>query len=153
MKRNPNYDIWKQNIQKMNEQELQDALLNSGGYHPEYIELLKERLITEFHHSNLDLDETQKVAEAKYKTEKIIAETDRPLSMTGKALVIVGLIFLQWFAVFYVLIKRNWKVRNSLGEKRYLYDEAARKWLLNCIFSFLFVWGILYFAVMLLNMT
>ena len=148
---NVNYNYWVEAINKMDENDLLGIIQNSGGYNPSYIQLVKDRLIKDFHHSQAGLDDELLKAEVKYRNEKIVAETDRSLSTMEKAMVIVGLLFLQCFAVVYILIMRIRKKKNSLGEKHYLYNETARRWLLNCIFSFILIWGVFYVVVLILN--
>lgn len=151
MEKNVNYDIWLESIQKMDEPELLERINNSGGYNNEYIGLIKDRLIKDFGHSQEELDELLHEADAKYQTEKILEETDRPLSMVEKTMVILGLLVFQLFAFFYVLFMWKRKKCNSLGEKRYLYNEASRKWLLSCLFSYVFIWGALYVITIISN--
>ena len=137
MGRNVNYDYWVESINKMSEDELASILQNSGGYNPEYIQLLKERLTKDFHYTQQALDDALVKAEVNYRNEKVAAETDRPLGLLGKFTVIVSLIFLNGFAIIAIVILRNWKTKNSLGQRRYLYNEDSRKWLQNSVYVFL----------------
>lgn len=137
MGRNVNYDYWVESINKMSEDELVSILQNSGGYNPEYIQLLKERLTKDFHYTQQALDDALVKAEVNYHNEKVAAETERPLGLLGKFTVIVSLIFLNGFAIIAILILRNWKTKNSLGQRRYLYNEDSRKWLQNSVYVFL----------------
>ena len=137
MGRNVNYDYWVESINKMSEDELVSILQNSGGYNPEYIQLLRERLTKDFHYTQQALDDALVKAEVNYHNEKVAAETERPLGLLGKFTVIVSLIFLNGFAIIAILILRNWKTKNSLGQRRYLYNEDSRKWLQNSVYVFL----------------
>jgi len=137
MGRNVNYDYWVESINKMSEDELVSILQNSGGYNPEYIQLLKDRLAKDFHYTQQALDDALVKAEVNYHNEKVAAETDRPLGLLGKFTVIVSLIFLNGFAIIAIVILRNWKTKNSLGQRRYLYNEDSRKWLQNSVYVFL----------------
>ncbi len=143
MGRNVNYDYWVESINKMSEDELASILQNSGGYNPEYIQLLKERLTKDFHYTQQALDDALVKAEVNYHNEKVAAETERPLGLLGKFTVIVSLIFLNGFAIIAILILRNWKTKNSLGQRRYLYNEVSRKWLQNSVYVFLAIWLVL----------
>lgn len=137
MGRNVNYDYWVESISKMSEDELVSILQNSGGYNPEYIQLLKDRLTKDFHYTQQALDDALVKAEVNYHNEKVAAETERPLGLLCKFTVIVSLIFLNGFAIIAILILRNWKTKNSLGQRRYLYNEDSRKWLQNSVYVFL----------------
>ena len=137
MGRNVNYDYWVESISKMSEDELVSILQNSGGYNPEYIQLLKDRLTKDFHYTQQALDDALVKAEVNYHNEKVAAETERPLGLLGKFTVIVSLIFLNGFAIIAIVILRNWKTKNSLGQRRYLYNEDSRKWLQNSVYVFL----------------
>ena len=143
MGRNVNYDYWVESINKMSEDELVSILQNSGGYNPEYIQLLRERLTKDFHYTQQALDDALVKAEVNYHNEKVAAETERPLGLLGKFTVIVSLIFLNGFAIIAILILRNWKTKNSLGQRRYLYNEDSRKWLQNSVYVFLAIWLVL----------
>ena len=143
MGRNVNYDYWVESINKMSEDELVSILQNSGGYNPEYIQLLKERLTKDFHYTQQALDDALVKAEVNYHNEKVAAETDRPLGLLGKFTVIVSLIFLNGFAIIAIVILRNWKTKNSLGQRRYLYNEDSRKWLQISVYVFLAIWLVL----------
>lgn len=143
MGRNVNYDYWVESINKMSEDELVSILQNSGGYNPEYIQLLKDRLTKDFHYTQQALDDALVKAEVNYHNEKVAAETERPLRLLGKFTVIVSLIFLNGFAIIAILILRNWKTKNSLGQRRYLYNEVSRKWLQNSVYVFLAIWLVL----------
>jgi hypothetical protein len=143
MGRNVNYDYWVESINKMSEDELVSILQNSGGYNPEYIQLLKDRLAKDFHYTQQVLDDALVKAEVNYHNEKVAAETDRLLGLLGKFTVIVSLIFLNGFAIIAIVILRNWKTKNSLGQRRYLYNEVSRKWLQNSVYVFLAIWLVL----------
>ena len=65
MKKNVNYDIWLESIQKMDEPELLERINNSGGYNNEYIGLIKDRLIKDFGHSQEELDELKNLSDGK----------------------------------------------------------------------------------------
>ena len=143
MGRNVNYDYWVESINKMSEDELVSILQNSGGYNPEYIQLLKDRLAKDFHYTQQALDDALVKAEVNYHNEKVAAETDRPLGLLGKFTVIVSLIFLNGFAIIAIVILRNWKTKNSLGQRRYLYNEDSRKWLQISVYVFLAIWLVL----------
>ena len=143
MGRNVNYDYWVESINKMSEDELASILQNSGGYNPEYIQLLKERLTKDFHYTQQALDDALVKAEVNYHNEKVAAETERPLGLLGKFTVIVSLIFLNGFAIIAIVILRNWKTKNSLGQRRYLYNEDSRKWLQISVYVFLAIWLVL----------
>ena len=143
MGRNVNYDYWVESISKMSEDELVSILQNSGGYNPEYIQRLKERLTKDFHYTQQALDDALVKAEVNYHNEKVAAETDRPLGLLGKFTVIVSLIFLNGFAIIAIVILRNWKTKNSLGQRRYLYNEDSRKWLQISVYVFLAIWLVL----------
>ena len=143
MGRNVNYDYWVESISKMSEDELVSILQNSGGYNPEYIQLLKDRLTKDFHYTQQALDDALVKAEVNYHNEKVAAETERPLGLLSKFTVIVSLIFLNGFAIIAILILRNWKTKNSLGQRRYLYNEDSRKWLQNSVYVFLAIWLVL----------
>ena len=143
MGRNVNYDYWVESINKMSEDELVSILQNSGGYNPEYIQLLRERLTKDFHYTQQALDDALVKAEVNYHNEKVAAETERPLGLLGKFTVIVSLIFLNGFAIIAIVILRNWKTKNSLGQRRYLYNEDSRKWLQNSVYVFLAIWLVL----------
>lgn len=143
MGRNVNYDYWVESINKMSEDELVSILQNSGGYNPEYIQLLEERLTKDFHYTQQALDDALVKAEVNYHNEKVAAETDRPLGLLGKFTVIASLIFLNGFAIIAIVILRNWKTKNSLGQRRYLYNEDSRKWLQISVYVFLAIWLVL----------
>ena len=113
MGKNANYDFWIKSIQQMSEQDLMNAIHSSGGYHQEYIQIVRNRLVNEFHHSQQEIDDELLEAEVKYRSEKIAAETDKQLSMTEKILVMLGFHYLPIIALVFVLYERNRKVENS----------------------------------------
>ncbi len=151
MEKSPYYENWVKKTLMMSEEELLADFQNAPEYHQDYIQLVRDRLTGEFHYSSRELDKLLQEADEKHQIENVLAETDRPLSLIGKTLLIAGLIFLQWFAACFILIIRVRKKKNSLGEKRYIYDDPSRKWLLNSVFSFVFIWGLLYVMFSFLN--
>ncbi len=151
MNKSPYYENWVKKARMMSEEELLADFQNASEYHQDYIQLVRDRLIREFHYSSTELDKLLQESVERHQIEKVLSETDRPLSLMGKTMVIAGLIFLQWFAACFILIIRMRKRKNSLGEKRYLYDEPSRKWLLNSVFSFVFIWGLVYVMFSFLN--
>lgn len=151
MNKSPYYENWVKKTLMMSEEELLADFQNASEYHQDYIQLVRDRLIREFHYSSTELDKLLQESDEKHQIEKVLAETDRPLSLIGKTMVIAGLILLQWFAACFILIIRMRKKKNSLGEKRYVYDAPSRKWLLNSVFSFVFIWGLLYVMYSFLN--
>lgn len=151
MAQNINYNYWHDAIKKMSEEELLDKVHNSAVYDPEYVQIVKTRLTDEFHHSSKDIEEALNDAEIKYKTEKIIAETDRPITTMQKFFVIVGIIIFQMFAVCYVLGLIYYKKKNSLGVKRNLYDEKSRKWLMSAVLFYFFICLILYIIMIIVD--
>lgn len=127
------YDFWLDIIRKMNEQELLQIINNGEKRDKDYIRLVKNRLILDYNHSEEELDDAISLAEAKYQGAKVEAETDKSLSTAAKVLIFFSYLFCPGGAIAIVLFMSFLKVKNSLGERRYLYDEAARKWLLYSI--------------------
>ena len=149
MAKNNNYNYWLETIRNFSEEELLDKVHNSAEYNHEYIQIVTSRLVEEFHHSKHDIEKALNDAEIKYKTEKIVAETDRSLSTIQKFFVIAGLIIFHFFAVCYVLALIYSKKKNSLGVKRNLFNETSRKWLKTVVLSYFFICLILY-AIMII---
>lgn len=136
MKQNVNYNYWVESVSKMDENKLLNIIQNSGGYNIEFIQIVKDRLTKEFHHSEDELADYIANAEVKYNNQKIAQETDRQISLFGRAIAIISLLVLNVFGIIGVLLIRSRKVKNSLGERRYLYNENSRDWLLYCIIAY-----------------
>ena len=144
MKNNIYNENWQEGIQRMDKQELLNVLVNSGEYNPEYIELVCEKLVKCYHYTQDELKSTIKDSTIKYYANTIIKETDKPLSVLEKVLVIFGILIVPWFTLCFVLFMRAKKVTNSLGENRYLYNESGRKWLLYSVISCCLLWGFIF---------
>lgn len=144
MKENIYYENWQEVIQRMDEPELLNVVMNSGEYHHEYIELVCDRLVKCYHYTQDELNNIIKDSTIKYYANTIIKETDKPLSVLEKVLVISGILIVPWFTLCFVIFMRSKKVKNSLGEKRNFYNESGRKWLLYSVISCCLLWGIIY---------
>ena len=150
MKENPNTSVWQQNIQNMNEQELLDVVRCAGNYNKEFVDIVINRLVSDFSRDASVLKIEVANAEVQYQKDQKYPKPNRPLSSSDKKISIVILIVFGIFGFIYVLYKRVEKVKTESGEKHYRFDEEGRKWLLNCVIGYWLGLGLLYSLIQIL---
>ncbi len=144
MKENPNTSVWQQNIQSMNEQELLYVVRSAGNYNKEFVDIVVNRLVSDFSRDASVLKIEVANAEVQYQKDQKYPKPNQPLSSSDKKISIVILIVFGIFGFIYVLYKRVEKVKTESGEKHYRFDEEGRKWLLNCVIGYWLGLGLLY---------
>ena len=144
--KNAFYESWIENLQKKNEQELLDIIHNPGSYESEYKALTIARLVDDFNYNKKEIEEELAREETKDFKAKVLAETDIPLSLSGKAWIVFGFLFLHIITFFIVLNMMTKKVHNSIGERRYLYNKEGRNWMRNVLLLYLVLFGFLFLS-------